>query len=447
MNQHRVSIVRYQAPGDSVRRAVDLAGGLPALPSGAKVFIKPNIVYWTRAVPFPKWGVITTSRVVEDMVALLKEQGIAHITIGEGVVTADPKDVETPAHAFATLGYETLARRYGIRTLNVMAGRFTPVDIGGGITLNFCTDALESDLIVDLPVLKTHNQTVVSLGIKNLKGLIDIRSRKKCHRVDPQADLHAMVARLADGLPPVFALVDGIYSCERGPAFDGKMHRSDLLIASADVLSADMVGARVLGHEPADVPYLARAASNHGRPVDLSDIQVAGEPVAAVARPHAYDFDYAQDEDGNWLPLPLLKQGIRGISYPKYDLSMCTYCSGINGLVLSAIRYAWKGEPFDDVEVLTGKAMAPTPGRKKTILLGKCMYQAHKNNPEINEMIAVKGCPPKAEQIVEALHQAGIAADPALFANKDQLPGFFMARYQGKPEFDEAFFRVAQSQG
>ena len=443
MTTHRVSIVRYQTPRESVRQAIDLAGGLPRLKPGARVFIKPNIVFWTRTVPFPKWGVITTSRVVEDMVVLLKDQGIDDITIGEGIVTADPKDRETVAHAFAGLGYAVLEKRYGVRAVNVMARPFQAVDIGAGQSLRFSADALQSDLIVDLPVLKTHNQTVVSLGIKNLKGLIDIPSRKKCHRMDPGADLHAMVSRLADGLPPVFALIDGIYTNERGPSFDGKMHRSDLLIASADVLAADLVGARVLGHDPAAVPHLAHAARHRGRPTDLSDIEVKGEPIADVARFHAYDFDYARDPDGNWLPLPLIKQGIRGISYPKYDLSMCTYCSGVNGVVLSAIRYAWKGEPFGDVEVLTGKAMAPTPGKAKTILLGKCMYQAHKDNPDIREPIAVKGCPPKPDDIVAALHRAGIAADPALFASMDQLPGFFMARYQGKPEFDETFFGVS----
>ena len=129
MTPHRVSIVRYQASGESVRQAVDLAGGLPPLKPGARVFIKPNIVFWTRAVPFPKWGVITTSRVVEDMVALLKAHGVDDITIGEGVITADPRDRETPAHAFATLGYDTLAKRYGVKTLNVIAGDFAPVEV------------------------------------------------------------------------------------------------------------------------------------------------------------------------------------------------------------------------------------------------------------------------------------------------------------------------------
>ena len=38
-----------------------------------------------------------------------------------------------------------------------------------------------------------------------------------------------------------------------------------------------------------------------------------------------------------------------------------------------------------------------------TILLGKCMYQAHKENPDINAMIAVKGCPPNNALVVKAI--------------------------------------------
>jgi coenzyme F420-reducing hydrogenase gamma subunit len=75
--------------------------------------------------------------------------------------------------------------------------------------------------------------------------------------------------------------------------------------------------------------------------------------------------------------------------------------------------------------------------------MGKCIYQAHKNNPAIREAIAIKGCPPKPEDMLKALHKAGIDADPGLFENIDHLPGFYMERYQDKPEFDEGFFRVS----
>ena len=53
-----------------------------------------------------------------------------------------------------------------------------------------------------------------------------------------------------------------------------------------------------------------------------------------------------------------------------------------------------------------------------------------------------QGVPATAADIVKALHQAGIEADPAMFDDIDQLPGFFMARYQNRPEFEEGFFRV-----
>ncbi|MFH2099626.1 MAG: DUF362 domain-containing protein [Pseudomonadota bacterium] len=435
-----VAVGRYEEPGESVRKVVELAGGIPGAGPGAKVFIKPNIVFWTKAVAFPKWGVLTTSRVMEDMVKLLVDLGVTDITIGEGIV-ADPKDKETPPHAFETLGYNKLAQRYGVKVKNVMEGPFKKTELADGQTLRFHEDVLAADVVVDLPAMKTHNQTTVSLGIKNLKGTIDIPSRKKCHNADPEMDLHWWVSQLSDPMKSVFTLVDGIYTLERGPAFDGRIHRSNLLVASADVLAADMVGARLLGWPPDQVPHLVHAAQRRGRSLDLASLEIRGEDPEATAVPHDFDFAYKSDETGE-MPGPLAKQGITGLFYRKFDTSMCTYCSALNGLILTAIRAAYKGTPFDKVEVLTGKMMEPAPGMHHTILLGKCIWDKNKNHPAIQNALPIKGCPPKAEDIMGALAGAGIQADPALFANIDLLPGFFMARYAGKPEFDESFFTV-----
>jgi uncharacterized protein (DUF362 family) len=438
MTESKTAVVRYREPGSSVREAVELAGGLDRLPRGAKVFIKPNIVFWSTAVTLPKWGVITTSRVVEDMVILLKEKGIDDITIGEGTVVFDPKDFTTAAHAFESLGYNTLGKRYGVKTVNVFERPFEKVDLGDGIHVNMNSDILHSDFLVNLPVLKTHAQTVVSLGIKNIKGTLDINSRKKCHSADPEKNLHFHVSRFADALPPSLTLLDGIYTIERGPAFDGKARRSNLLVASTDMLSADMVGAKLLGYETARVPHLADAARRRGRALDLSDIEVVGEKIEDLASPHEYTFPY---NEAGTLPIPLEKMGIRGVSYPKYDLSLCTYCSMLTGAILMSIAFAWKGEPWDDVEVLTGKLMKPTPG-KKTVLIGKCLYTANKDHPKIKEMIAVKTCPPQPEAVIDAVRRAGIDISPGILLNLDKAPGFFMRKYEGKPEFDESFFRV-----
>ncbi len=440
MNKKVVSIIRYEKPYQSVKEAIASCGGLDRIPSNARVFIKPNIVFWTKACAFPKWGVITTSRVIEDIALLLKEQGIDDITIGEGIV-ADPRDTETPAHAFNYLGYENLRQRYNVKHINIMERPFRKVNLGDGITLKFNEDILESDFVINIPVLKSHNQTVVSLGLKNLKGTIDIPSRKKCHSPDPEKDLQYHISKLADKMPPMLTLIDGIYSLERGPSFDGKVKRNNLLVASHDYLAADLVGTKILGHEPENVPHLVHAAKSKNRPIDLSDLEIVGENIEDVAAFHEHDFVYVSDEKGE-MPVPLAKQGIKGLFYRKFDSTMCTYCSAYNGLVLNAIRYAWTGEPWDNIEVLTGKAMEPAPGMSKTILLGQCMYNAHKDNPHIQKMIPIKGCPPDPQEVVSALHEAGIAVEPSLFEQIDALPGYFMPRYEGKREFDESFFQV-----
>jgi len=439
VEKQTVAIVRYEKPLESVRKAIDLSHGLDHLPNKAKVSIKPNIVFWARHIPFPKWGVLTTSRVVEDMVILLKERGIEEITILEGIGTYDPRDQEIPAHAFENLGYNVLKKRYGVKVLNVFERPFKKMDLGAGVMLNFNEDVLQSDFLVDLPVLKTHSQAVVSLGIKNLKGLIDVPSRKKCHSPNPKKDLNYMIARLANRIPSSLTLLDGIYTTERGPYFEGRLRRSNILIASSDIFSADKVGAKVLGYDPCEVPHLVHAAKDFGRPVDLSDVEVVGERIEAVASRHEYAFPYTDD---GTLPKPFEKLGIKGLSCRKYDHTICTYCSGFTTVLLRAIADAWREEPWDDVEILTGKIMKPTPGKKKTILIGKCMVQANKNNADIKEMIAVKGCPPDLKEAMKALHQAGIDVSPTFFENMDMDAGFFMKRFEGNPEFEESFFRV-----
>ncbi|MFX1553444.1 MAG: DUF362 domain-containing protein [Promethearchaeota archaeon] len=439
MSKSLVSIVKYEKPLESVREAVELANGFEHLKSKAKVFIKPNIVYWNRHCDIPKWGVITTSRVIEDIIILLKEQGIDDIIIGEGIVSEGLKDNETAEDAFEKLGYNSLKDKYGIQVFNTFDRPFESIELKEGLTAKMNADMLHSDFLVDIPVLKTHAQCVVSLGMKNLKGLINIASRKKFHSADPVKNLHYNVAQLANKIPPCFCIIDGIYTLERGPAIDGKAHRNNILVASTDIFAADVVGANLLDIDPSSVPYLLQAAKDRNRPLDLSDIDLVGEKIENLASPHEWDYIYSNN---NTLPLPYQKAGISGIKYHKYDETMCTYCSGLNGILLSGIKMAWKGEPFDKVEILTGKVMKPTPGMNKTILFGQCMYNANKDDPNINEMIAVKGCPPSLEDIQAALKQAGIKIPSYFFKNLDKAPMLFMRRYQNNPEFEESFFQI-----
>jgi Ni,Fe-hydrogenase III small subunit len=70
------------------------------------------------------------------------------------------------------------------------------------------------------------------------------------------------------------------------------------------------------------------------------------------------------------------------------------------------------------------------------------MYQAHKDNADIREIIAIKGCPPKPTAIFKAFQQAGIQLDAKIFENIQKLPGQFFKRYEGRPEFEESHFKI-----
>ncbi|MBC8418553.1 MAG: DUF362 domain-containing protein [Desulfobacterales bacterium] len=438
MERAKVAIVRYRSPYSSLKEAVELCDGFSQLPSRARVFIKPNVVVWPWSGRFPKWGVITTSRVVEDMVMLLKEADIKDIIIGEGMVTWKHKDASAPGQAFEYLGYHELRRRYGVKVLNLHERPFRRVELGR-TTLKFNTDLLESDFLINLPVLKTHAQTIVSLGLKNLKGALDISSRKKCHSPSKGLSLDQYISLLGEKLPPTLTLIDGIYSLERGPGFGGKAHRRDVLIASNNILAADMVGALALGHDPYQVPHLSMAAHLRGISPDLDWLEMVGQPIGSVRQYHQWEYPYS--EDGN-LPLSLKRKGICGISYPKPDQSLCTYCFFLESFLPSAIREAWRGNPFDNVEILTGKQYRPTPGHHRTILLGQCMCRINCGHPNIQEEIAIDGCPPKVEKIIDGFSRAGIDLKSGLLENLEKGVEGSMSRYEGREEFLEEFYRV-----
>ena len=89
-----VALVRYQEPLQSLRKSVDLVNGLAEVSSGSNVFIKPNLCIWRKGADFPKYGILTTARLIEDIVILLKENGATNITIGEGVAELSQKGVK-----------------------------------------------------------------------------------------------------------------------------------------------------------------------------------------------------------------------------------------------------------------------------------------------------------------------------------------------------------------
>ena len=90
MNKSTVSIVKYDDTLDSFRKSIELSNGFDRLKKDDRVLLKPNLVCTDAGSnKIPKWGMITTTRVIEHTIQLLKEYGCTNISIGEGSLAND----------------------------------------------------------------------------------------------------------------------------------------------------------------------------------------------------------------------------------------------------------------------------------------------------------------------------------------------------------------------
>jgi len=427
-----VAIVKYKGGLESLKHATNLVGGLQGFSAASKVVIKPNFVLWHEGGKFPKYGVLTTARLIEELVALLKEYGIQHISLVEGPAECSFRSI------VSGMELNLLTQRYGVDLVDVFEGSFVRVT-AGDVTLSVSKAALEADHLINLPVMKTHAQAMVSLGIKNLKGVLNVASRQRCH----SADLNYHLAKLADILRPSLTIIDGIYTLERGPNYRGDAHRTDIIVASGDLISADKVGAAILGIPPQTVPHIALAAQNGGRPPDLGDINLLGGiALEAVSRPHQWEFAWSESGD---MPNLLSMAGVRGITWRKIDFSICTYCASFLPLYVGAgmLLAKNKDKPFDDIEILAGKTRDPEGGHKHTLLVGQCQVKRNGQNSQINHCVKIRGCPPSDEDFYNAYKELGIDLPDNFKEQVQKIPEIFLLpKYNGKSEFQEDFFRI-----
>lgn len=427
-----VSLVKYVKSPESLKEAVSLCEGFAKLDKSMRVLIKPNLVAWDDVYGMAPYGVYTTTRLVEDLLILLKDFGCDRIAIGEGSVSIK-KGVGT-MQAFEGLGYDALAKRYGADLVDFNESPSVNFKTPDGLFFNVAREAVECDYLVNFPVLKTHGQTKVSLGLKNLKGCLKTSSKKLCHHID--FPLEYCFSFIADYVKPALTIVDGIYALEKGALHYGNAFRKDIIVASTDVLAADLAAAATIGYGPADIVHFGEYAKRHGKSLSMDDYEIKGERLEDHVKPLKWDWGWTKDNTG---PAVFDKLGVKGAALPKYDDSLCSGCSPIANMVNILALSAFKGEPLPSVEILNGKKMQARPGYRKTILLGNCIIKANEKNPDINEALRVKGCPPAYEEVVAALREAGMNVNEAAYHGYQKQQS---EKYDGKEGYTWDFFRA-----
>jgi uncharacterized protein (DUF362 family) len=147
------------------------------------------------------------------------------------------------------------------------------VDIPGGRdmkSINIYRDILEADTLINVPIAKTHSAATLTLGAKNLMGVV--LDRNMMHR-----NLHQRIADLTSLVMPDLTVVDAVrILTAHGPTGGdlADVRQMDTVIASRDIVAADAYAATLFGLTAADVGYIQYCADMGLGTLDLNSINI-----------------------------------------------------------------------------------------------------------------------------------------------------------------------------
>ena len=245
-------------PGENVRRAVSALGGIKSFVSrGDVVVLKPNIG-WDRT---PDQAANTDPVVVVALAEMCLSAGAKEVRIFD-------RTCNEPRRCYASSGIpaavEAFGKKHGasgtVRIYHVEERKFQRTSIPGALAMkewDLYRDAMEADRIINVPVAKHHSLATVTLGLKNMMGVMG-GNRGQIHFNLPEC-----LVDLNRRLPSSLTVIDATRVLLRNGPSGGNLADVRALgeiFASADVVAADVVAAeKVFGLKARDVAHIQKA--------------------------------------------------------------------------------------------------------------------------------------------------------------------------------------------
>lgn len=266
----KVALVKGERNVATVEKAIELAGSLKEL-TGKPVLIKVNFI----AIKTWETGATTDPVVVEGIIKALKP-----VNENIAVVESDATFTNCEKAAQAT-GIKLLCEKYKIPFINLRHTKDkVTITVPNPETLSKITlpKIVLNSHIISAAKLKTHEETIVTLGLKNMFGLMPDKLKAKYH----MRNIHKVIVDLNKIVKSSFTVIDGFIGMEGKGPVHGKPVKMDLIIAGKDPVATDAVAAQVMGFNPNNIYHIRRLSElGIGK---ISDIEIVGENLDNIKR-------------------------------------------------------------------------------------------------------------------------------------------------------------------
>jgi len=144
--------------------------------------------------------------------------------------------------------------------------------------------------IITVPTMKTLHHTGITMGLKNMFGMLITRRKYPMHR----HGMNNVIYDIVKTLPPTLSVIDGFYGKEGKGPWQGNPVQMNTIIASRDPVAADAVAARCIGMDPWSIDHIRWL---HEAGVgEIDEVEVVGDGIEAVYR----KWDLALDTKLEW---------------------------------------------------------------------------------------------------------------------------------------------------
>lgn len=268
---YKVSIIRVVNSNlqDAVYRAMDLVNWRDRIKKHGRVVIKPNMGNLTY-VP----AIITCPEIVYHVVKYVRSHA-------DEVVVGESDGIHYSCDdAFKITGIKEAVEKAGGKVVNFSRDDQIPVKVDG---LHYKEVILpktivEADSFISIPVIKTHETTLITCAIKNQFGCIGDRYRCLQHK-----HLHQILADINLAIQPDLVITDGTICMEGNGPIHGPTKELGIIIGSDNVLANDIVVTQIMKFDYARVRHLVNAIQVGLGPSSIDQISIEGVPLKDFA--------------------------------------------------------------------------------------------------------------------------------------------------------------------